>query len=192
MSDSTGQRDDYFLTVVDIVKRITSSLEPEEVLGYLTESVTRALKAKAASVRLLDPDGKRLEMRAVFGLSEEYLNKGPVELSRSAIDRHILEGHVTQLHDVREDPNFQYPHEARTEGIVSVASAPLIAHDAPIGVLRVYSGEMRTFSLLETRFLEVVAELAALAIHNASLYAQLRTHHHELIDIFMPGDEYAS
>lgn len=187
MIDTTTQSDDYFLIVVDIVKRIISSLDPEDVLTYLTESVTKSLHAKAASVRLLDDDGQRLEMRAVYGLSDAYLNKGPVELSRSAIDRHILEGNVTQLQDVRQDNNFQYPDEARAEGIVSVASAPLIAHDRPIGVLRVYSGESRAFSQLETRFLEAVAELAALALHNAGLYHRLRSDHHELIDIFMPG-----
>ena len=179
--------DDYFSTVVDIVKRIISSLDPEEVLTYLTESVTKALGVKASSVRLLDESGGQLEMRAVFGLSDAYLNKGPVQLNRSAIDRHILEGNVTQLEDVRQDSNFQYPDEARAEGIVSVASAPLIAHDRPIGVLRVYSSEPRSFSSLDIRFLEAVAELAALALHNASLYDRLKADHHELIDIFMPG-----
>jgi GAF domain-containing protein len=187
MSELPGPSDDYFLTVVDILKRIIGSLNPEEVLSYLTESVTRALHGKAASVRLLDESRTQLEMRAVFGLSEAYLNKGPVELSRSAIDRHILEGNVTQLEDVGHDASFQYPDEARAEGIVSVASAPLIAHDRPIGVLRVYSGEPRHFTQLETRFLEALAELAALAIHNASLYDQLKSDHHELIDIFLPA-----
>ena len=185
--NEAGVTDDYFTTVVDIVKRIIGSLNQEDVLVYLTESVTNAMHAKAASVRLLDESGERLEMRAVYGLSDAYLNKGPVELERSAIDRHILEGNVTQLEDVRQDANFQYPEEARREGIVSVASAPMIAHDKPIGVLRVYSDEARSFSKLETRFLEAVAELAALAIHNASLYERLHNDHHELIDIFMPG-----
>jgi len=187
MRDMDSESYDYVSTVVDIVKRIISSLDPEEVLGYLTESVTKAMHAKAASVRLLDEAGDRLEMRAVYGLSDAYLNKGPVELERSAIDRHILDGNVTQLADVRQDGNFQYPDEARKEGIVSVASAPMIAHDKPIGVLRVYSSETRSFSHLETRFLEAVAELAALAMHNASLYHRLKTDHHELIDIFLPG-----
>ena len=186
--DASGLGDDYFLTVVDVVKRIISSLDPDEVLAYLTESVSRALHAKAASVRLLNERGDCLEMRAVFGLSDAYLNKGPVELSRSAIDRHILEGNVTQLADVGHDANFQYPDEATAEGIVSVASAPLIAHDRPIGVLRVYSGSTRTFTQLETRFLEALAELAALALHNASLYERLKTDHHDLIDMFLPGE----
>lgn len=184
--DEASESRDFFGTVVDILKRIISSLNPEEVLTYLTESVTHALHAKAASVRLLDDSGQQLEMRAVYGLSDAYLNKGPVELAHSAIDRYILEGNVTQLGDVTHDPNFQYPDEARDEGIVSVASAPLIAHDRQIGVLRVYSESARVFSSLEIRFLEAVAELAALAIHNASLYERLKSDHGDLMDMFLP------
>lgn len=186
---ATGISEEYFPILVEILKRIIGSLNPEDVLAYLTESVTRALQAKAASVRLLDDSGKRLEMRAVYGLSDAYLDKGPVELARSAVDRHILEGNVTQLEDVTHDPDFQYPAEAQSEGIVSVMSAPLIAHDRPIGVLRVYSGQPRKFSRVESGFLETVAELAALALHNAGLYHRLQSDHSDLIDIFLPERE---
>ncbi|HZT96179.1 MAG TPA: GAF domain-containing protein [Chloroflexota bacterium] len=187
-----GEADDrsteqYFPILVEILKRIIGSLNPEDVLAYLTESVAKAMDGKAASVRLLDESGTKLEMRAVYGLSEAYLNKGPVELQRSAVDRHILDGNVTQLEDVSHDPNFQYPGEAHSEGIVSVLSAPLIAHDRPIGVLRVYAGTRRRFSSVECGFIQTVAELAALAIHNASLHQRLKSDHSELIDIFLPA-----
>lgn len=178
---------EYFATLVQIAKRISSSLNPDDVLTYLTESVTEALHAKAASVRLLDDKGHRLEMKAVYGLSQNYLNKGPVEVARSAVDRHILAGNVSQLKDVTHDPNFQYPGEAQTEGIVSVLSAPLIAQGRPIGVLRVYSGEPRTFTDVESTFIQTVADLAALAIQNARLYERLSQDHGELLDLFMPA-----
>jgi len=144
------------------------------VLGYLTEEAAKAVRAKASSVRLLDPDGAQLQMAAVFGLSDQYLNKGPVDLEHSPVDREILSGHATQLADVTTDPNFQYPGEAAREGIVSVASVPLIAHAQPIGVLRVYSRLRRTFSDADIRFLTAVADLAALCIDNARLYDQMR------------------
>ncbi len=187
--DSDTSRDPYFPILVEILKRIISSLNPEDVLAYLTESLTHALNAKASSVRLLDDTNQKLEMKAVYGLSEHYLNKGPVELDRSAVDRHILDGNVTQLEDVGHDPNFQYPDEAAVEGIVSVLSAPMIAHERPVGVVRVYSGERRTFTPVECGFMETVAELAALAIDNARLHERLKSDHSELIDIFLPERE---
>lgn len=164
----------YFDALYQITLRVSSSLDLDHVLAYVTEETAKAVHCKASAVRLMDDSGKRLEMRAVHGLSDAYLAKGPVELSRSAVDQHILSGETSQLRDVTHDPNFQYPDEAREEGIVSVASLPLIAHGKPIGVLRVYSPEPRTFTETEMRFLTAVADLAALSIDNARLYAELR------------------
>jgi GAF domain-containing protein len=178
----------YFDALYQITLRISSSLDLDNVLAYLTEETAKAVHAKASSVRLLDGDGKRLEMRAVYNLSDAYLNKGPVELARSSVDRKILEGHASQLEDVTHDSSFQYPEEAAREGIVSVASVPLIAHGRPIGVLRVYSRERRTFSEAEMHFLVAVADLAALSIENARLYDNVRQNYEDTMNILW-GDE---
>lgn len=173
----------YFDALYQITLRISSSLDLDAVLSYLTEETAKAVDAKASSVRLLDDEGKRLEMRAVFGLSQAYLEKGPVEVGRSPVDREILGGAALQLADVTKDSSFQYPEEAAREGIVSVASVPLIAHGRPIGVLRVYSGELRTFSEAEMRFLIAVADLAALSIENARLYDQMRQNYEDTMNV---------
>lgn len=173
----------YFEALYQIVLRISSSLDLDNVLAYLTEETAKAVKARAAAVRLLDKEGRRLEMRAVYNLSEAYLNKGPVELTHSAVDRQILDGYASQLEDVTRDPNFQYPEEAAKEGIVSVASVPLLAHGRPIGVLRVYTSERHTFSDAEMRFLIAVGDLAALSIENALLYEQMRQRYEETMNI---------
>ena len=178
----------YFEALYQITLRISSSLDLDDVLGYLTEETTKAIGAKASSVRLLDKTGQRLEMRAVYGLSEAYLNKGPVELARSQVDRQILSGEASQLEDVTHDPHFQYPDEAAREGIASVASVPLIARSRPIGVLRVYSGERRVFTEDEMRFLTAVADLAALSIENARLYDQMRQNYEDTMNVLW-GEE---
>lgn len=180
----------YFESLYQIVLRISSSLSPDAVLAYLTEETAIAIKAKASSVRLLDDAGKQLEMRAVYGLSEAYLNKGPVELGRSKVDREILAGTATQLENVSSDPGFQYPEEATQEGIVSVASVPLIAHGRPIGVLRVYSGKKRRFSDEDMRFLVAVADLAALCIENARLFEQLRNKYEDTMNTLWGNDPH--
>jgi GAF domain-containing protein len=174
---------DYFDALYGLVLRISSSLDPDEVLGYLTEETARAVNTKASSVRLLDKTGTLLEMRAVYGLSEAYLNKGPVEVARSPVDREILSGKATQLPDVAGDAGFQYPGEAQQEGIVSLASVPLIAHNQPIGVLRVYSGEPRKFSDADMKFLTAVADLAALCIENARLYDGTRQRYEDTMNM---------
>ena len=188
--ESEGSLGTYFDALYQITLRISSSLDLDHVLAYLTEETAAAISVKASSVRLLDKEGKRLEMRAVYGLSESYLTKGPVEVARSAVDKEILAGNATQLEDVTSDLSFQYPNEAALEGIVSVASVPLIAHARPIGVLRVYAGQRRTFSDSEMRFLTAVADLAALSIENARLYDQLKQRYEDTMNILW-GEEPA-
>jgi GAF domain-containing protein len=178
----------YFDALYKITLRISSSLDLDNVLAYVTEEVATAVEVRASSVRLLDKAGQRLEMRAVHGLSEVYLNKGPVELAHSQVDREILKGNTSQLEDVTSDSSFQYPHEAAQEGIVSVASVPLIAHGKPIGVLRVYSAQRRVFSEETMHFLAAVADLAALCIENARLYEVTRQKYEDTMNILW-GDQ---
>ena len=180
----------YFDALYQITLRISSSLDLDNVLAYLAEETAKAVDAKASSVRLLDKTGQQLDMQAVYGLSDEYLNKGPVQLAHSPVDREILSGKTTQLEDVTHDPNFQYPEEAAREGIVSVASVPLIAHGRPIGVLRVYSGERRRYSDSNMQFLTAVADLAALCIENARLYEGMRQNYEDTMNILW-GEETA-
>jgi GAF domain-containing protein len=178
----------YFDALYQIVLRISSSLDLDAVLAYLTEETAQAVGAKAASVRLLDSTGQILEMRAVYNLSPAYLGKGPVILSRSPVDAEILSGKPTQLDDVRRESGFQYPEEAAREGIVSMASVPLIAKGRPIGVLRVYSGERRSYTDVQMRFLVAAGDIAALAIENARLYDQMRQKYEDTMNILW-GDE---
>ncbi len=172
----------YFDALYQITLRISSSLDLDDVLAYLTEETANAVGARAAAVRLLDETGTVLEMRAVYGLSESYLTKGPVELARSPVDVAILSGEASQIADVRTDPGFQYPEAAVREGIISIASVPLIAKGSPIGVLRVYSNERRKYTNAEMQFLIAVADLAALSIENARLYDQLRARYEDTMN----------
>jgi GAF domain-containing protein len=57
-------------------------------------------------------------------------------------------------------------------------------------VLRVYSGQRRTFSDEDMHFLIAVADLAALSIENARLYDQVKQRYEDTMNILW-GDEPA-
>jgi GAF domain-containing protein len=58
---------------------------------------------------------------------------------------------------------------------------PLMIGEKPIGVLRVYSGEIRRFDADEVQFLEAVANLSAIALENARLHQALQTDYDLLV-----------
>jgi len=160
---------DYYLALYQVAIALGETLETRVVLDRLLKGVIEALHLKGASIRLLTETGL-LERVASEGLTPGYLQKGPVEISRSPIDQEALAGRPVQLEDVTTDPRFEYPEAARREGIVSAVFVPLIAQTKPLGVLRVYTGEKRRFTQDELELLVALANLGALAIANARLY----------------------
>jgi signal transduction protein with GAF and PtsI domain len=173
---------DYFHALYRVSHAINSNLHVPEVLTIMAEKITEAMQAKACSLRLLDKRTGTLTISAEYGLSEAYLHKGPVQVEHSPLDQEVLRGNSVYIANAAEDARFQYREQARREGIVSVFCVPLIVHGETIGVLRVYSGQPRTFSEAEQEFLGVLASVAALAVENARLYQALKRDYEETMD----------
>jgi signal transduction histidine kinase len=160
-------------SLYDIAKAVTSTLNFTEVLNTIARLATKAMNAKACSIRLLHEDRRQLGIEAAFGLSEDYLAKGPVDLDKSLVDRGALRGKAVVILDVTKDPGFQYPEEAKKEGIRSVLCVPLTVREKPIGVLRLYTGEIHRFTDEEIDFLSTLAGQGGVAIENARTYQRL-------------------
>jgi len=161
-------------TLYETSRAVSSSLNLPQVLSTIVRQATEVMGMKASSIRLLDEERRFLEVSAAFGLSEAYLTKGKVDPQRGEMDRLALQGKPVALLDATIDPRFQYPEEARKEGICSVLSVPMMLLDRAIGVLRVYSGEMHHFTVEETEFLMALASQGAAAIQNARAFRQLQ------------------
>ena len=99
--------------ILKVTGAIVMSRDPEEVALLTVESVKSALHAKGCALLLLNRKTDELEVAASFGLSEEYLNKGPLSSLRS-IAGSLKDGPVA-ISDVADDPRIQYPEEARKE-----------------------------------------------------------------------------
>jgi signal transduction protein with GAF and PtsI domain len=170
---------DYFLALYEVAKVINASLDPSKVLEEVVRSVASAMNVKACSIRLLDSREEQLSLVAAWGLSEDYLNKGPILIRESGLDRKVLLGDSVWLRDVRTDRNFQYGARAKEEGIRSVQLGNTMLYsslvgDRAMGVLRVYTGRVRKFEEEEVCFLEAVANLSAIALDNARMHKTLQ------------------
>ena len=160
-------------TLYDIAKAVTSTLNLTEVLNIIVRLATKEMNAKACLIRLLDEDRRRLRVGAAYGLSEEYLAKGPVDIDKSAVDREALRGKPVSVLDVSKDPGLQYPGEAMKEGIRSVLCVPLNIREDTIGILKLYKGEIHRFTDEEVEFLTALASQGVVAIGNARTYQRL-------------------
>ena len=141
----------------------------QHILDRITRAVAEAMRVKSCSLRLLDEHRDELVIKSVYGLSEQYLKKGPVTVAASAIDRAAMAGQAVYIRDMGADERVIYPQEAQREGIVSSMVVGMVFKDRPIGVLRVYTAQIHEFSETEKKLLESIASQAAVAIENARL-----------------------
>ncbi|MFN8471521.1 MAG: GAF domain-containing protein [Anaerolineae bacterium] len=160
----------YLQAISEIAEAMRATAGPQRVLEKALNVIVDKLGYKGASVRLLDAERKTLLLEAACGLSQEYLDKGAVNVDRSQIDREVLAGTVVGLRDVTDAPEFQYSNAARNEGIRSILAAPLMRQGRAVGVLRIYTSEPHDFGPDERAFVGVTATLIARAIATASLF----------------------
>lgn len=150
----------------ELAKSVNATLDLDTVLQRVAEGATSVTQAKACSIRLLGERGE-LQISASYGLSEPYLQKGQVDLVRSAVDRKALLGEPVLIDDVAGEDVFQYPEELAREGIRSMLCIPLMAQETALGIVRVYGSVPSAFGPEDVRFMQHFASLATIAISNA-------------------------
>lgn len=164
------QRINELTAVYGVAMMLSDARDLQQVLKRTVQVVAEVMEVKAASLRLYDAERDELNIKAVYNLSKEYLNKGPIRLPRAEIDRIALTNEGFEyIANMGTDPRVQYPQESIREGIVSMLSAGMRYKGKPIGVLRVYTEKEQTFSPLKIDLLKAVAAQAAAAIENARL-----------------------
>ncbi|MDY6796855.1 MAG: GAF domain-containing sensor histidine kinase [Actinomycetota bacterium] len=149
----------------EISKPVIAAVGVQNVLRAIVESITKGTGAAGCSLLVLSPDGRNLVHRISYGISDEYLKKGPI-LIDDAVEK-VLKGQAESIPDVAVDPCVQYPEEARREGIASMLSIPMRSRAGIRGLMRVYTGERRDFSKDEIDFLDSIAELSGLVLEKA-------------------------
>ena len=158
---------------LEMAANIAGSADLKTILQTLTEDVARAICVKAATLRLLDENRVTLRLAASYGLSETYLQKGPISAEKSIAQ--ALQGKPVVVKDAAVDAGVQYREEKKQEGIVTILSVPITSRDEVIGVLRLYSATSRTFTDDEIQLVTALAYMGGVAIQNMNLQAMLKS-----------------
>jgi GAF domain-containing protein len=159
--------------LLKITGAVSSTKDPEDVISLSVESVKTALGVKGSALFLFNRKTKELALAGAHGLSEEYLNKGPVSAMKS-IAESLKEGPVA-IYDVRDDPRIQYPEEAEKEGIASIMSVPIIIQNNLIGALRVYTKDPWEFTIDDVGLVQAVGQIVGMAIEMCRLNKGLKS-----------------
>ena len=150
-------------TLIRITKALSMIRDPEEIILITVEGVTHALNVKGCTLFLFSPKSKELKLAGSYGLSNDYLNKGPISALYS-IASSLQDAQPVAIYDVTDDPRLQYPEAAIKEGIASILAVPIIVGDRLIGSMRVYTAEPWEFTLNDVNFVQAVAQVVGMAL----------------------------
>jgi GAF domain-containing protein len=164
-----------------VSRSISESDDPELMCGHLTQLLTAAMGIKGCSLFALNPDTDELEILDAFGLSFDYINKGPILSARSIAA--TRKGEAIVIADIDRSDMLQYPQEAKAEGIRSIVSLPVQLHAKVIGALRLYHDRPWSPSQQDIDSLLVLGEFIGLALMYTRLRWSLETVRAAVIDI---------
>ncbi len=150
-------------TLIRITKAISAIRDPEEIVLITVEGVTHALNVKGCTLFLFSPKSRELKLAGCYGLSNDYLDKGPLSALRS-IASSLQDAQPVAIFDVADDPRIQYPEAAIKEGIASILSVPIIIGEKLIGCMRVYTSEPWEFTLNDVNFVQAIAQVVGMSL----------------------------
>ncbi len=162
----------FFKILHEITRDLLYDLNSQDVLGSMVKKTIQILHIKGCCIYLLNETTGRLEMAASGGLSDTYLQKGPLHADKSMPD--VAKGKAVFIEDVATNKYIQYGDEAIKEGIASILSIPIFVKGYVIGEIRLYSAEKREYEKEDIEFILASAEIGGIAITNSKFYRRLK------------------
>ena len=155
----------------------SSTLDLDQVLATVLEEVRRLLGATASSIWLQDPETGGLVCRQATGPQKETVRGWRLAPGEGIAGWVVHHGESLVVPDVQA--NGRYFREVAEQiglGLRSMLVVPLQVKQNVIGVLQVLDTEAGRFETKDLSLVESLATTAAIAIENARLYRELRSH----------------
>ena len=162
------------LALSEISSVVNSSLELDEVLRIVMDTIIRLTGAERGFLMLRDENGV-MSIRTARNWEQESINQNEFAISRTVVQRVIDEGQAILTTNAQEDPRFGGQESIIAFNLRSILCVPLKVKNDLIGVIyadnRIRSG---IFTETERDLLTAFSNQAAVAIENARLFASLR------------------
>jgi HD-GYP domain-containing protein (c-di-GMP phosphodiesterase class II) len=154
---------------------ITSNLELSAILQVVLYQTRARLHIDASAILLLNPDTQTLEYTSGQGFRTEIIKKAHVQLGEGRAGQAVQEQRI--FGRVQIESPAEIPDRAElitAENFEAYFIAPLIVKDKLLGALEIYHRAPLIMKTEWLKFLETLAGQTAIAIDNATLFADLQ------------------
>ncbi len=164
-------------TLVNTAIAVTSQLDLPELLREVARQMTGLLECHFCAISEYDPETRKVRVLADYDdLGNRVPDSMTYALHQFPMAKRALEDHEPITVNV-SDPQADAAEVAimRRDGDKCLLILPMVYQDRAIGLLEVLDHlRERRFSRQEMRLARAIAGQAAVALHNATVFAQLR------------------
>lgn len=177
ISKQIAQREEErtnLLALADIGQVINSSLDPNEVLRIVMDTIVRLTGAERGFLMLREEDGE-LTIRLARNWEQESLDPSEFDISSTIVNRVVEKGQPVLTTNAQEDPRFGGQESIVAYNLRSILCVPLKVRDEITGVIYA-DNRVRTglFTEAERDLLDNFANQAGVAIENARLFESVK------------------
>jgi len=173
LEEKVRERSKELTLLYKIGRDVLSTLELEEVLRTIVDTISRTLDIEICSILLLDKETNQLVIKSACGLPQEIIAQTKLKPDEAISGWVIQHKEPLLVEDIETDPRFATDSHEKyyTHSFISV---PLMAKEEIIGVVNVNNKRTKEiFTKDDLRLVRGVANEATIAIENARLYSSL-------------------
>ncbi len=169
---------DKLRMLLEITRKISRSLNLEEVLAHVMDTLDQLLPYDAAGIYIIRRDPHMSEggttslvfhAEAVRGYDIEELMELRLRLGQGLIGWVAQMGEAVVVPDVRQDARYVNARKETRSEVV----APIISNDSVIGVFDLESDDLNAYTEEDKQFLMLLASQVAIIVEKAMLHEQL-------------------
>ncbi len=175
-----GSRVKDLETILNVVRKINTSLIPSDVLELVVDEAVRITRAERGFLMLADPHGN-LEYAVGRTASGDTIDAGNVKVSSTVLDDVFSTGESLCIENALHDERYEHRESVMNLELQTILCAPLKTVDDAIGVIYVDSTHIQRIDRADIlNLFEILAGQAAIAIKNARLYEDLKKAYDDL------------
>lgn len=158
----------------EIAGQLGQSLDADLVLAAIARSAADLLNAPVGAVLLLDPanPGADFALAAAHGIEADLAPELRLPRHASLAGRAIDLRRTLVVDDAGATDDTALPRLLTGKATGSEIAAPVMAGEAPLGVVKAFSPLLRSFDAEDAALLTALAAAASAALTNARLYRQ--------------------
>jgi signal transduction histidine kinase/CHASE1-domain containing sensor protein len=173
MKAEAEQRQREAEVLAELARTVNAALDGDTVLQRVTDGARELCDSDGAAIALCDPEGAAAVIRYWAGRSYRGFQGVRIEPGEGIGGLVLATGRSYRTHDYGHDPRLSQAYRSVTQagGTVAVLVVPIRCGARVEGLLYVGATRPRVFTDYDETILQRLADHAAIALHNARLYA---------------------